>query len=88
MKKLIKCTACEREISPRAWKCPNCRESTQHGRVAIALIVLALVGFGLVSMMMEAAKSNVRAAHEALRMSQELNDNVSRWTTETQRARR
>ena len=47
MRKLIKCTACEREISPNAARCPNCGERTKNNKRAIALLVIVIIALGI-----------------------------------------
>jgi DNA-directed RNA polymerase subunit RPC12/RpoP len=43
MKKLIKCSACDREISPNAARCPNCGERTANSKRVIAMIVIIII---------------------------------------------
>ncbi len=43
MKRLINCSACDREISPNAARCPYCGERTANSKRVIAMIVIIII---------------------------------------------
>jgi RNA polymerase subunit RPABC4/transcription elongation factor Spt4 len=47
MTKLIKCKACEREISPNAASCPNCGEKLKTEQTAIGLLAAIIIALGV-----------------------------------------
>jgi predicted amidophosphoribosyltransferase len=69
MKNLVKCSACGREISPNAARCPHCGEPTEKRRTAVIAVcatIAVLLGLLLVvGVQHEISKYNANRAYAA-----------------------